>query len=71
MSNRYEQLALIDEKSRVCKPCTMYKVIKREFNKIVKSRNLKLRNLVLKEFRGEISNPRGQDEAKMAQTLCH
>ena len=51
---------------RVCKPCTMYKVIRREFNKIVKSRNLKLRNLVLKEFRGEISDPRGQDEAKMA-----
>ena len=44
----------------------MYKVIRREFNKIVKSRNLKLRNLVLKEFRGEISDPRGQDEAKMA-----
>ena len=62
MREIYEQLALIDEKRmRAFYHMQGYqKRIAKAFNKKVKSRNLKVGDLVLKELRGEISDPRGK-----------
>ena len=59
---RCEQLALIDEKRmRVLYHVQGYqKKITRAFIKKLKSRNQKEKDLVLKELRGEISDPRGK-----------
>ena len=59
---RYEQLALIDEKrARAQYHAQGYqKRIVRAFNKKVKPRNLKERNLVLKVLRNETFDPRGK-----------
>ena len=59
---RYKQLALIDEKSaRAQYHAQGYqKKVARAFNKKVKLRNLKERDLVLKVLRDETFDPRGK-----------
>jgi len=62
MKERYEQLALIDEKrARAQYHAQGYqKRISRVFNKKVKPRNLKEGDLVLKVLRDETFDPRGK-----------
>ena len=62
MKQRYEQLALIDDKrARAQYHAHGYqKRITRAFNKKVRPRNLKEGDLVLKVFRDETFDPRGK-----------
>lgn len=62
MRKRFQQLTLIDEKRMYAQYHVQgyHKRIARAFNEKFKLRNLKVGNLVWKEFRGEISNLKGK-----------
>ena len=66
MKEKYEQLALIDEKTaRAQYHAQGYqKRIARAFNKKVKPRNLKEGDLVLKVLRDEVFDPRGKMKSR-------
>ena len=66
MKERYEQLALIDEKTARAQYLAQgyQKRIARAFNKKVKPRNLKEGDLVLKVLRDEVFDPRGKMKSR-------
>ena len=66
MKQRYEQLALIDEKRATAQYHAQgyQKRIAKAFNKMLKPRNLKEGDLVLKVLRDETFDPRGKTKPR-------
>ena len=69
MKQRYEQLALIDEKKPRAQYHAFQKRIAREFNKKVRLRNLKEGDLVLKVLRDENFDLRGKMKPRWSSLL--